>query len=348
MSRRQRFADLLHRSGALHAVLAARARRSPSWLGVLTFHRFPSDGPELFDDGVVDTTDEDFDAQIAHLKRYFTILGSAELCELMAGATPPPNPAAITFDDGYLDCHARALPILERHGCKAVFFVATEVISERRVFWWDRAAYLVKLSQRDTLKLRYPVELEVPLVADRSRTIQELLRFVKRRQLAARFDLERFLEELAVAAGVRWTREEELAFADRLIMTWDQVRALQRAGMDIESHGKNHRTLQTLSRAELEEELLGSRLDLARELGEPPRLIAYPGGNPLAYSSPARTAMEKAGYSLGFSNHTGPMALRGELDVYDVRRHAISRDHLPPLLLTVLALPRLAHRHAWD
>src|SRR5262245_11424311 len=119
MSKRQRIAGLLHRSGVLRAILALRASLSSGWLGILTYHRFPSAGPELFDDGVVDTTDEDFDALIPSLQRHFTLLGSEELCAIALGAKPPPNPMAITFDDGYRDCYSRALPILRRHDAKA-------------------------------------------------------------------------------------------------------------------------------------------------------------------------------------------------------------------------------------
>jgi peptidoglycan/xylan/chitin deacetylase (PgdA/CDA1 family) len=42
----------------------------------------------------------------------------------------------ITFDDGYWD-NLRALPLLERYGARATFFVAPGHIAENRRFWWD-------------------------------------------------------------------------------------------------------------------------------------------------------------------------------------------------------------------
>ena len=46
----------------------------------------------------------------------------------------------MTFDDGYLDNHDVALPILVKHGVRAVFFLATDYIERRRLFWWDRVS----------------------------------------------------------------------------------------------------------------------------------------------------------------------------------------------------------------
>jgi peptidoglycan/xylan/chitin deacetylase (PgdA/CDA1 family) len=349
MSRRQQFAELLHRSGGLRALLALRSSRSSDWLSILTYHRFPSpNGVEPFDDGVVDATAEEFETHVTCLKRYFTIIGADELRKLCTGEKLPPHPVAITFDDGYLDCYTQALPILQRHGCKAIFFVATSLISERRLYWWDRIAYLIKHSRRERLALSYPAPLEILLEGNRAQTIERLLRLVKRQQLAAPFDLERFLNELSIAAGVSWSRELERSFADQLLMTWDQIRALRRAGMDVQSHTRSHRILQTLSATELAEELSGSRDDLSRELGELPHLIAYPGGNPITYASPIRSALQASGYSLGLNNITGSTPLGRSVDPFDIRRHAVGRNFSEPLLLSVLTLPSLAHKHPWQ
>jgi len=57
MSKRRRFAHLLHRTGALRAILALRSRTAVPWLSVLTYHRIANgDGTTPFDEGVVDVT----------------------------------------------------------------------------------------------------------------------------------------------------------------------------------------------------------------------------------------------------------------------------------------------------
>lgn len=344
MHKRRLLARILHETGALSKVLALRARTGAPWLSILTYHRFPNhDGSESFDDGVIDTSAEEFEQHVASLKRHFNVVGVDELCAFAAGGSLPPNSVAITFDDGYLDNYLQALPILRKHGCKAIFFIATSFISQRRLYWWDRVAYQVKQSTRSVLELSYPASFRVEL-SDRELAVFKLLRFIKARRS---LDMEQLLSELTAKSGVPWTPELERAFADRLLMTWDHVRALRQAGMDVESHTRSHRVLQTLPAEELRSELEGSRLDLERELGVAPRAVAYPIGKPLHPTSPIRAALGRAGYQIGLTNGTGPTPTWRRCDRYDIGRQTVARDISVPYLLSILALPPLAPRHPW-
>jgi peptidoglycan/xylan/chitin deacetylase (PgdA/CDA1 family) len=336
---------VLHSTGVLRVILALRASASLPWLSILTYHRFadPS-GDEPFDDGVADVTEEEFDLQLGTLKRYFQMVGLEELSAWGAGKKLPRNPLAITFDDGYLDCYTRALPILKRHDVRAIFFVPTAFIGAPLTYWWDRVAYVIKHAERDTLELEYPFPFVLRLSGDRSTAINLVIALVKDRQP---LDLGRLLEELSAAAGVPWTGEMDRSFAARLIMNWDQVRALRRAGMGVQSHTRTHRVLETLRPDELRDELSGSRADLERELGEPARALAYPVGKPLVTSSPIRAALENAGYELGFSNGTGPTPLWGRPDRFDIRRQTIGRNLPESYVLGMLAVPALAPRPRW-
>lgn len=342
---RRHLAHLLERTGGLSAVVRARARFPIPWLSVLTYHQFPSsDRLEWFDDGVVDVTPDAFDLQVANLKRHFNVVGVEELCAFAQGRPLPKNPVAVTFDDGYLTNYEVALPILRRHDCKAIFFVSTSFVQERRIHWWDRIAYVIKASPRRELRLELPVPMRLALTGTRVDAIRKVLRLVKTH---ASLDLPLFLSELGRAAEVPWSADRERRFADRLIMTWDHVRALRGAGMDVQSHTRHHRVLPILAPEELREELEGSRDDLRRALGEAPRAIAYPVGNPLEVASPVRVALERAGYEVGLTNATGPTRLDGARDRFDVCRQATGREVSNALLLTILAMPTLAPRSAW-
>jgi len=322
-----------------------RARASPPWLNILTYHRFPDPhGEEPFDDGVVDVTLEEFDRQVACLKRHFTPIGVDELCAFVGGDRLPPNPVVITFDDGYLCGYEQALPILRRHECKAIFFVATSFTTERRIYWWDRVAYLMKRSSRGVLDLEYPFPLRIDLAGDRSVAIKRVLELIK---VHPTLDVERFLDELSLISDVPWTPGMDRAFADRLLMTLAQIRALRRAKMDVQSHTRTHRVLQTLPPGELDDELSGSRADIERELGEPVRAVAYPVGRPLESASPIRGALKKAGYQMGFTNGTGSTSLWGSVDRFDISRHTVDRNFSEPYLLGILAVPFLAPKHPW-
>ncbi|HEX4339228.1 MAG TPA: polysaccharide deacetylase family protein [Polyangiaceae bacterium] len=343
-SRREQLAGLLEKTGVLSALVRWRERAPARWLSILTYHRFAGPpGAEPFDDGVVDVTPEEFERQVVTLKKHFNVVGSDELCDFARGVPLPRNPVAITFDDGYAGVHEHALPILKRHDCKAIVFVATSFISKRSVYWWDRVAYIVKNSTRDEVWLKYPFPMQIDL-ACRVTAIERVLRLIKAHP---RLDLGRLLDELGDAAGVPFTPEMDRAFADQLLMNWDQVRELKAAGIDVESHTRTHRVLETLSPRDLAEELRGSSEDLVRELGSAPRALAYPVGKPVARESEIRGELARAGYTIAFTNGTGPTPLDGHVDPFGISRHMVDRGASDAYCLAVLTLPSLAAKHAW-
>ena len=173
MNKRLLVANVLDKIGATGALLALRRVVGSPWLPVVTFHRVldPSQqAPYLFDEGVVDSAPDEFERDIKMIGRYFTPVGIEDVARSMDGAPLPKNPILVTFDDGYKDNIEVAVPILKRHGVKAVFFIATQYLSQRRMFWWDRINYLLKRSKRDKIKLSYPDVVELPLATERDRT----------------------------------------------------------------------------------------------------------------------------------------------------------------------------------
>ena len=61
-------------------------------------------------------------------------------------------------------------------------------------------------------------------------------------------------------------------------MTWDMLREMHGAGMDIEVHGREHLDMSGQDREWLLYHLLGPVEDIAANLGYSPRLLAYPSG----------------------------------------------------------------------
>ncbi|MBC7236012.1 MAG: polysaccharide deacetylase family protein [Chloroflexi bacterium] len=59
---------------------------------------------------------------------------------LQIGATLPDRPIVITFDDGYRDNYVNALPLLQRYGFVATFFLITGLIDEGRAEYvtWEQ------------------------------------------------------------------------------------------------------------------------------------------------------------------------------------------------------------------
>jgi peptidoglycan/xylan/chitin deacetylase (PgdA/CDA1 family) len=343
MNKRELLADALHRAGVLRAVWSARSRLRSPWLTVLTYHRVARlDADSNMDAGVVDATPEQFDAQMSTLAEHFQFIGIPELVAFTEGVPLPPNPVIVTFDDGYLDCYTTALPILRRYGGRAVFFIATAYTEERCAFWWDRISYTLKRTERQQITLTRPREILLDLSGDRDRAIRRVLDLVKTEYA---LDLDELLDELSYQAGVPWDREEERRMVDQTLMTWDHLRELKGLGMDVESHSRTHRVLQTLPDEALARELRGSKRELEAKLGAAVHTIAYPVGYPIGGEARIRRALDDAGYRLGFTNATGVTPTRGRpLDRFDVRRLAMDLDISEAFFRTFVAIPPLARK----
>lgn len=310
---------------------------------IITYHHIADHDPSYaYDPDVADATPAQFRWQMETLARYCTPIGIDELIRSLEGGPLPRNPVMVTFDDGYQSCHDTALPILRAVGIRATFFIATSYIAERKLYWWERVSLMVAHAKKAGT-IRYPRAVElIPRLAATRAKLNDLIKDTPN------LEIDRFLDDACEAMGVEWNREIETEYANGLIMTWDQVRALARAGMDIESHSRNHRVLQTLDAATLESELAGSRADLEAQLGRPIRAIAYPVGRRLGRGAGRiRTALTAAGYRIGLTNASGvnrvwPGKLSGMLpvDCLDVRRLSIDRSISDAMFLTQIALPR--------
>jgi peptidoglycan/xylan/chitin deacetylase (PgdA/CDA1 family) len=346
MGSREWLAGQLHRSGALSAVASLRRLARLPLLTVVTYHHIAETAPGYpYDPEVADADPRQFHRQLEALARFGTPITIADLVAALGGGRLPRNPFMVTFDDGYRSCHDVALPILAAVGLPATFFVASSFVTERRLYWWERIALIQARARRAEFTLTYPhpraINLRDPGAA------RELTDVIK---TSPGLDLERFLGELAAMSGAGWDAEIERGHADALIMTWDQVRALRRAGMEIGSHSRRHRVLQTLDDDALRDELVGSRTDLERELGEPIRAIAYPVGRRIAHNARLRRAVADAGYEVGFTNASGvsailPRAVRAlrPIDPLDVHRLSTDRDMSHAMYLAQVAVPPLAY-----
>ncbi|MBI4512073.1 MAG: polysaccharide deacetylase family protein [Deltaproteobacteria bacterium] len=342
MSKRELFARVLEATGLNAALLWARARIPSPWLTVLTYHRVchvRADYP--FDPEVVDATPEQLDEHLAILNRHFHVISLDALRAYLEGAPLPPNPALVTFDDGYADWQGGVLPILKKHRVPGVFFVATDYVSRRRLFWWDKVSYFLGHAKRRHFALHRAAEGEIDLTRDMQGSRRWLLRLIKDRK---GLDLDLLFDELASAASVPWSDARERELADTMIITWDQVRALRAAGMDVQSHTRTHRVLQTLDPERLAEELQGSRRELEEQLQERVHAIAYPVGKAIAEEPEIRQAVDRAGYVLGFNYANRASRLKRALDRLDVGRLAVEPSYSLAYLRSVLAVPLLTGR----
>jgi peptidoglycan/xylan/chitin deacetylase (PgdA/CDA1 family) len=103
--------------------------------GVLVaFHRINDHLPE----GPLTRTSKDFEAFCVHFRRYYDVLTLSEFISRLERKQSLAGSLVITFDDGYLGNYEIAVPILQKLGIPATFFVVSGFIGSMTVPWWDR------------------------------------------------------------------------------------------------------------------------------------------------------------------------------------------------------------------
>lgn len=238
-------------------------------LSILIFHRVLPGPDPLFPEEV---HADRFDTLCAWVRRWFTVLPLDTAVARLHEGTLPPRALSITFDDGYADNHDIALPILQRHGLKATFYVATGFLDGGRM-WNDTVIESVRRSTLPQLDLRDLADglqcYQLASVPQRRAAIDHLIGQVKYRPVRER-------AELVAAIASR----AEAALPNDLMMRTEQVQALRRAGMQIGAHTMTHPILARLSDDEMRHEIAGSKQALESMLDEPVTLFAYPNGKP--------------------------------------------------------------------
>ena len=114
-------------------------------------------------------------------------------------------------------------------------------------------------------------------------------------------------------------------------MTWDMIRELMAAGMEIESHAQFHETLAGQNSAYVRAQAEGSARTFERELGYTPRIIAYPMGH---YDDNAIQGFQARGYWAGVTTLNGNLHASDQLfHLHRVRIHGRdTADHVEWLL----------------
>jgi len=262
-------------------------------LPVMIFHRVLPQPDPLFP-GEPDAAR--FDAQLALLKRWFNILPLPDAIRGLREERLPPRPLTLTFDDGYADNCTVALPILQRHGLRAAFFIATDFLDGGRMFN-DTVIEAVRgcsLPVLDLAKLElgsYPLGT----AEEKTRAIASILGALKYLPQDER-------EAKAAAVATRC----DVALPTHLMLTSDELRQLHRAGMTIGAHTASHPILARLSDEQARSEIVKGKDQLERAIGDSVHFFAYPNGRPGEdYRASHVRMVRELGFDAAFSTAVG-------------------------------------------
>ncbi len=219
-----------------------------------------------------------FEQQLAELARHRRMVPLAELVGRIREGLPCKRMVAVTFDDGYLNNLECAVPVLQRLGIPATFFLATGYIGTSRWMWQDRlesALHQCRLAEINSELL----SALVPLGDDEAKTA--FLRKVK-----------------SHLKTLHWQEAEEraLQIAEQLgapggaptglyrFMSWNDVRALAGQGFEVGAHSVNHAILSRVPIEEARGEIMGSYQQVFDETGACSRVFCFPNGKTTDYT----------------------------------------------------------------
>ncbi len=207
----------------------------------------------------------------------------------------------VRFDDGYHDNYI-AFQILRDHGACATFFLTSDCLDDRAVFWVSEVRHLLLRTTRPALTLdvkgaEYTFSLDA--LEAREAAVSQVTRLIKSCTIAERETVRQALRA-ALADG------DKPFDGPQLMLSSDQVQDMLDGGMSIGGHTLTHANLPSAGLADARHELLQCRHDLQQRFGIGAMAMAYPNGGANAYVTEAiqRLARE-TGYDSAWTSSSG-------------------------------------------
>lgn len=178
---------------------------------------------------------------------------------------------AFTFDDGYADNITRALPVLQRFGARATFYLTAGLMDSRTAPWWDELAFVLEHATVNAASVtlgNQTLTLEVGSLPGRRAALTSLLPLLRVAPAQMRARLDQLRSTLGVAAPAPCELAE-----------WPLAQRLVEADMEVGAHTLTHPFLTTLTPAEQAAEIRGSVELVRARLGVTPTGFAYPVGD---------------------------------------------------------------------
>ncbi|ETX01911.1 MAG: hypothetical protein ETSY1_05520 [Candidatus Entotheonella factor] len=253
----------------------------------------------------ISVTPKGFERQVRYLAKHYAVmpLEEAVAC-LRSGELLPPNAVAITFDDGYHDNYT-AFQILRAYGACATFFLTSNCIDDREVFWVSEVRHLILRTSQTVMRLDVPVKqvseqaFDLRTAEEREAVVSQVTRLIKSCTIAER---EVVLQALRTALA-----DVDKPFdGPQLMLSSEQVQDMLEGGMSMGGHTLTHANLPSAGLADAQHELLQCRLHLQQRFGMGAMAMAYPNGGANAYVTPdIQRLAQETGYDSAWTSASG-------------------------------------------
>ena len=297
-------------------------------LTVLNYHRIDDPNRDGFDSFKpnVSATGEEFDRQMGYIATWFNVVSLPDIVAWLDGHKElPPHAALITFDDGYLDNYTTAFPTLRRYQFPALIFLTTGHIGTDAPFYWDLAAYCFSHTGLDHITLPDGSARRFSTQEERDETCKDWVEALKALPEAEKQRwVQRLPDELNVSVPA--------GYFQGLMMNWDQVREMQKGGIEFGAHTVNHPILTRISLEEVCRQVKDSKSKVEEETSAPVLGFAYPNGQVSDVDPQIEKAVADSGIRAAFTLLSGPSSLvEVRRNPYAIRRIFISHRHTLPM-----------------
>lgn len=290
---------------------------------VLMYHRVRN---EAVDPWEICVKEENFKHHLQILKESFSVIPLSMLDQALLRKGNNKKFVCITFDDGYLDNFEVAVPLLQSNKFSATFFIPTQILSGRFLFWWEAVdiifwmqtklpenIYLGKdknifgriINQdgytQDILYQHHWSANTMPPTTKRCSLYLELCAWVKERTPE---EQSLITEQLLSYSKNRLTFENSFKK-----MTNDQIRFLVTHGFEIGAHSVHHPALSHQCDKVQRDEIEKSKLEIEGLIEKPVTAFAYPHGN---FNNQSKMIVENAGFKQAFTTENGSVRINND------------------------------------
>jgi peptidoglycan/xylan/chitin deacetylase (PgdA/CDA1 family) len=234
----------------------------------------------------------------------------------------PDRAVHISFDDGYRNNLTLAAPLLAQYNIPATIFVTTNLINSHNQLVWaiELHELLVVLPDSSISISGQTYPLPPCTTPQRTQLALEIVNRVKRLPIVEReFLLQYLRSRVEIDFSPLWKRELYE------FLNWDELRLLQKQGIEIGAHTLSHPILSELDADVLEREIRESKECIERELGVVCDAFAYPFGSGNDFSDRVIDVIRRVGFNLAFTLQECRNAVK--LDAMRIHRICINREH---------------------